>query len=357
MAEETEEKKSGFFGKLMKIAFIAAIVAAVVAIFKRRRGKDLEEDEWQELRLRRRVSPTLPAASSARAPHGPFVAPIRRRILRAVMQEAGAARAEPHGAGARAPGGGRERRERRRFESLEDADPDPGAAATWGAMSRSPGIDPRARRQRERADPGVRRAGRDRVRDRVERRRARGRPPRALAHARRAAGRRHRGVGFALKLAHARSRSSRDRRGALDVRPADRAERVLQPPQAGAVADRFERNHYGEMSDEVNAGERSDRFTVRWDLARAGPRAVEGDAALEPAGEGRRSPIAGREGGVGRRPARLRKSSAGAEPSVSSAWRDASAAAIESCLGAGMRPRAFDAEGSRYLFVARRTPE
>jgi hypothetical protein len=51
MAETTEEgkKKSGFFGKLMKLAFIAAIVGAVVAIFKRRRGKDLDEDEWQEL--------------------------------------------------------------------------------------------------------------------------------------------------------------------------------------------------------------------------------------------------------------------------------------------------------------------
>ena len=40
MAEETEgKKKSGFFGKLMRIAFIAAIVAAVVAVFKRRRGQ------------------------------------------------------------------------------------------------------------------------------------------------------------------------------------------------------------------------------------------------------------------------------------------------------------------------------
>jgi hypothetical protein len=51
MAEETEEgkKKRGFFGRLMRMAFIAAIVGAVVAIFKRRRGKDLEEDEWQEI--------------------------------------------------------------------------------------------------------------------------------------------------------------------------------------------------------------------------------------------------------------------------------------------------------------------
>jgi hypothetical protein len=51
MAEETEAetKKRGFFGRLMRIAFIAAIVATVVAIFKRRRGRDLDEDEWQEL--------------------------------------------------------------------------------------------------------------------------------------------------------------------------------------------------------------------------------------------------------------------------------------------------------------------
>lgn len=50
MAEGNEDKKKrGFFGKLMRIAFIAAIVGAVVTIFKRRRGKDLGEDEWQEL--------------------------------------------------------------------------------------------------------------------------------------------------------------------------------------------------------------------------------------------------------------------------------------------------------------------
>ncbi len=51
MAEDTAEgkKKRGFFGRLMRFAFIAAIVGAVVAVFKRRRGKDLEEDEWQEI--------------------------------------------------------------------------------------------------------------------------------------------------------------------------------------------------------------------------------------------------------------------------------------------------------------------
>ncbi len=51
MGEETEDTKErgGFFGRLMKVAFIAAIVGAAVAVFKRRRGAELDEDEWQEL--------------------------------------------------------------------------------------------------------------------------------------------------------------------------------------------------------------------------------------------------------------------------------------------------------------------
>lgn len=43
------EKKGGFFRKLMKLAFIGAIVAAVVQFMKRRRGEDLDDVEWQEL--------------------------------------------------------------------------------------------------------------------------------------------------------------------------------------------------------------------------------------------------------------------------------------------------------------------
>ena len=43
----------------------------------------------------------------------------------------------------------------------------------------------------------------------------------------------------------------------------------------GAVADRFERNFYGEMTDTLNRGERTDRVVVRWDLDRdPGPRNV-----------------------------------------------------------------------------------
>jgi hypothetical protein len=43
------EKKGGFFRKLMKVAFIGAIVAAVVQILKRRKGEDLDDVEWQEI--------------------------------------------------------------------------------------------------------------------------------------------------------------------------------------------------------------------------------------------------------------------------------------------------------------------
>jgi hypothetical protein len=46
---EAPEKKKGFFRRLMKLAFIAAIVGAAVAFFKRRRGSDLDDAEWQEL--------------------------------------------------------------------------------------------------------------------------------------------------------------------------------------------------------------------------------------------------------------------------------------------------------------------
>jgi hypothetical protein len=49
-AEATDDKKKGgFFKKLMKLAFIAGIVAAAVKVFRRRKGSDLDDVEWQEL--------------------------------------------------------------------------------------------------------------------------------------------------------------------------------------------------------------------------------------------------------------------------------------------------------------------
>jgi predicted GNAT superfamily acetyltransferase len=168
--------------------------------------------------------------------------------------------------------------------------------------------------------------------------------------------RRHRGVGFALKLAQ---RALALEQGIEVVRwtfdPLIARNAYFNLHKLGAVADRFERNHYGEMSDEVNAGDRSDRFTVRWDLAREpGPREVEAGApVLEAAGfgPGEVRPPAGRSASVAvpREYAELR----GADPPVAAAWRDASAAAIEACIGSGMVAAAFDADGSRYRFVAR----
>ena len=51
MGDGTEgmEKKGGFFRKLLKLAFIGAIVAGVVQFMKRRRGEDLDDAEWPEL--------------------------------------------------------------------------------------------------------------------------------------------------------------------------------------------------------------------------------------------------------------------------------------------------------------------
>jgi hypothetical protein len=46
---EDSQKKGGFFRKLLKLAFLGAIVAAVVQFVKRRRGSDLDDTEWQEL--------------------------------------------------------------------------------------------------------------------------------------------------------------------------------------------------------------------------------------------------------------------------------------------------------------------
>jgi predicted GNAT superfamily acetyltransferase len=168
--------------------------------------------------------------------------------------------------------------------------------------------------------------------------------------------RRHRGVGFALKLAQralALEQGIEVVRWTFDPLIARNAHFNLH--KLGAVADRFERNHYGEMSDELNAGERSDRFTARWDLVREpGPRGLEpGNAVLEASGEkpgevrapgGRTASVA-----VPREYTELRDS----DPSNASAWREASAAAIEACLGVGMVAAGFDAGSSRYLFVAR----
>lgn len=48
MAEDPKRKR-GFFGRLLRFAFLAAAIGAVVSAVRRRDGLDLDEDEWQEL--------------------------------------------------------------------------------------------------------------------------------------------------------------------------------------------------------------------------------------------------------------------------------------------------------------------
>jgi predicted GNAT superfamily acetyltransferase len=168
---------------------------------------------------------------------------------------------------------------------------------------------------------------------------------------------RARGVGYALKLAQ--------RAAALDIDvhvirwtfdPANAANAYFNLAKLGAEADAFHRSYYGLMDDALNRGERTDRLVARWDLSRIapGPSPDHGtvvvdrfgpDDACEPT-EVRppaaapalvRIPPAYRE---------LRSSS----PEAAARWREAIAAALESCLDAGLRATGFTSTAS-YVFT------
>ncbi|MCI0636846.1 MAG: GNAT family N-acetyltransferase [Actinobacteria bacterium] len=168
--------------------------------------------------------------------------------------------------------------------------------------------------------------------------------------------RRHRGVGYALKLAQ---RAQAIDQGMAVVRwtfdPLIARNAFFNLHKLGAIADRFDRNHYGEMTDAVNAGERSDRFVVRWDLERdPGPRDVgASDVVLAAAGSGPDAvrPPTGRTAlvEVPVEYAELRSR----DPASALAWREASADAIDACLSAGLVAAGFDRPRSGYVFVAR----
>ncbi len=168
--------------------------------------------------------------------------------------------------------------------------------------------------------------------------------------------RRHRGVGYALKLAQ---RAQAMDQGMTVVRwtfdPLIARNAFFNLHKLGAVGDRFDRDHYGEMTDAVNAGDRSDRFVVRWDLGREpGPRDVRADdVVLAAAASGPESvrPPTGRAALV-EVPAEyvdLRSR----EPASALAWREASAEAIGVCLSAGFVAAGFDQARSSYVFVRR----
>ncbi len=91
-------------------------------------------------------------------------------------------------------------------------------------------------------------------------------------------GLRHKGVGFALKLAQ---RAQALEQGMSLVRwtfdPMLARNAWFNLGKLGATADRFHEHFYGDMVDEINRGERSDRLVVRWDLDAMTPGAREHD--------------------------------------------------------------------------------
>jgi predicted GNAT superfamily acetyltransferase len=146
--------------------------------------------------------------------------------------------------------------------------------------------------------------------------------------------RRHKGVGYALKLAQ---RAQALDEGIHVVRwtfdPLVARNAWFNLGKLGAVADRFERDFYGAMDDEINAGDRSDRFTVRWDLEREpGPRDLAVPPTLVPVPPEYHE-LRARDPDAGRRA------------------RDEAAAGFERCVGAGMIAVAFDRGQSAYLFA------
>ena len=144
--------------------------------------------------------------------------------------------------------------------------------------------------------------------------------------------RRHRGVGSALKLAQ---RAQALDQGIHMVRwtfdPMVARNAWVNLGKLGAVADRFRRNFYGQMTDTLNDGERSDRLVVRWDLDRdPGPRPTPADAVTVT---------------VPRDYPELRER----DPEAAHAARDETAAALETHLEDGRLVAGFDRERSAYL--------
>jgi predicted GNAT superfamily acetyltransferase len=176
--------------------------------------------------------------------------------------------------------------------------------------------------------------------------------------------RRHRGVGYALKLAQraqALGQGIHLARWTFDPLVARNA--WFNMGKLGAVADRFERAFYGEMSDDINRGDRTDRLVVRWELDQEpAPRSVpEGlPTVLGAAGPPEMpEPVLDQapapEGAVVEVPRdhpELRRR----DTDLASRWRDAAAEALESCFGAGLIVRAFDRDRSAYVLTPKAGP-
>jgi len=146
--------------------------------------------------------------------------------------------------------------------------------------------------------------------------------------------RRHSGVGYSLKLAQ---RAAALDQGITIMRwtfdPMIARNAWFNLGKLGTVADRFYPDFYGVMTDDLNAGDRSDRLVARWDLAREpGPRS---------AGEGATAILVPAEY------ADLRAS----DPAAAANERDRVRGAIEAAFSQGCVAVAFDRAASAYLLA------
>ena len=171
--------------------------------------------------------------------------------------------------------------------------------------------------------------------------------------------RRHRGVGFALKLAQ---RAQCLEQGISLVRwtfdPLLSRNAHFNLTKLGATADRFLPDFYGDMADALNRGERSDRLLVRWDLASddAGPAPGTGFDVLARLGDDPAMPVpsevrppAGEPAliGIPRDYHDLRER----DRALAERWREATARALGLCFDAGLEATGFT-DGSAYVFTA-----
>jgi predicted GNAT superfamily acetyltransferase len=150
--------------------------------------------------------------------------------------------------------------------------------------------------------------------------------------------RRHGGVGFALKLAQ---RAQCLEQGIHVVRwtfdPMIARNAWFNLGKLGAVADRFRRDFYGAMSDTLNAGERSDRLVVRWDL----------DREPDPGRGTHDAPARAVSVNIPRDYPALRET----DPTAARVERDRVAGALDGFFRDGMIAAAFNPETSTYALV------
>ena len=167
--------------------------------------------------------------------------------------------------------------------------------------------------------------------------------------------RRHKGVGYALKLAQkaqALDQGISLLRWTFD--PLVSRNAWFNIAKLGARADRFLPDFYGLMTDAINAGERSDRLLVRWELdpASSGVFSATSEATRVLArmtdggpGEVAEPPSSGPAAiQVPREYHELRAH----DPGLGLRWRDASSAAFTACFQAGLIVVGFNPD-STYL--------